>query len=94
MNRRTRGEDRWQKGGIMRECFGTIYPDLSRIELNKDLAGKVFRLRIDSQGMMRRPPRFEADLEAWEDCQRCEVYQSCFDLSNGKLAMRQAVSRI
>ena len=78
----------------MRECFGKIYPDLSRIEFNKELAGKVFRLRIGSQGMMHQRPQFEADLAEWEDCQRCEAYHSCFDLSNGKLAMRQAVSRI
>jgi len=78
----------------MKECFGTIYPNLSRIKLNEALAGRVFSLRIASQGMMRQPPQFEADLAAWEDCQRCEVYHSCFDFSNAKLAMRQAVATI
>lgn len=78
----------------MKECFGKIYPDLSRIEFNKDLAGKVFHLCIGSQGMMHQRPQFETDLAAWEDCQHCELYHSCYDLSNAKLAMRQAVSRI
>jgi hypothetical protein len=77
----------------MRKCFGTIYPDLSRVEANKNLGGKVFRMRITSQGMMHQAPQFEADLAAWEDCQRCEFYRSCFDFSTGKLALRQAASR-
>lgn len=77
----------------MKECFGKIYPDLSRIEVNKDLAGKVFRVRFVSQGMMRRPPLLEADVNEWEECQGCESYRSCFDFSTGKLAMRQAVAR-
>lgn len=83
-----------KKGITMKECFGKIYPNLSKVKLNEVLAGKVFSVRIASQGMMRKPPQFEADLAAWEECQRCDDYHSCFDFSNGKLAMRQAVARI
>lgn len=77
----------------MKSCFGTIYPDLSRFESNQTSTSKVFRLRIVSQGMMHQAPQFEADQAEWEDCQRCEFYRSCFDFSNAKLAMRQALSR-
>lgn len=77
----------------MKECFGGIYPDLSRIEVNKELAGKVFRVRFVSQGMMRQSPQLYADIVEWEECQRCESYRSCFDFSTGKLAIRQAVAR-
>jgi hypothetical protein len=78
----------------MKACFGKIYPDLSRIEFNKEIAGKVFHLRIGSQGMMHQFPQLKPDLTEWEDCQHCESYRSCFDLSNAKLAIQQVVSRI
>lgn len=77
----------------MRECFGKIYPDLSRVEANKELAGKVFKVRFVSQGMMRQPAQLNADLVEWEECRHCEDYRSCFDFSTGKLVMRQAVAR-
>ena len=77
----------------MTECFGNIYPDLSRVEYNKEIAGKVFSVRIDSHGLAHERPRLRTDLKAWEACQKCELYHSCFDLSNAKLAMRQALSR-
>lgn len=77
----------------MRECFGTIYPDLAPVEYNKDLAGKVFTVRIDSFGLTHQAPRLKADMKAWEDCQACDLYRSCFDFSNAKLAIRQTLSR-
>ena len=76
----------------MKECFGEIYPDLSRLEFNQPPVGKVFRVRLGLPGMASPKPQFEVDLAAWEQCQGCEEYQSCFDLSNAKLAMRQAVA--
>lgn len=77
----------------MRECFGNIYPDLTRVEFNKKIAGKVFSFSIDSHGLVHEKPRLKADTMAWEDCQECELYQSCFDFSNAKLSMQQALSR-
>ena len=78
----------------MKPCFGRIYPDLSSLQSNETVAGKVFRLRsVSPPGMFRQSPQFEADLAAWENCQRCESYQSCIDLSNAKFAMRHALSR-
>ncbi len=78
----------------MRECFGRIYPDLTSVEYNKEIAGKVFSVRINSHGLVHGRPQLKANLKAWEDCQECEVYHSCLDLSNAKLALREAVSRI
>lgn len=34
----------------MKECFGKIYPDLSRVENNNLLVGKVFKVRINCTG--------------------------------------------
>jgi sulfatase maturation enzyme AslB (radical SAM superfamily) len=75
----------------MKSCFGNLYPDLSRVRYNQNLAGKVFRLRINSLGVAHQKPQLEIDFAAWEDCQHCDSYRSCYDLSNAKLAMQRAM---
>jgi hypothetical protein len=82
------------KGGKMRECFGSIYPDLRAVEYNKELVGRVFSVHIPSFGLVHQAPRLTADLKAWEDCRNCEVYQSCYDFSNAKLSMVHALRNI
>jgi hypothetical protein len=78
----------------MKKCFGAIYPDLATVEYNKDLPGKVFTVRVGSFGLVHQTPQLQADMKAWEECQQCDVYQSCFDFSNAKLALRQALRNI
>lgn len=75
----------------MTECFGNIYPDLTKVEYNKEIVGKVFRVRLNSHGLVHERPRLKADIKAWEECQRCELYRSCFDFSTAKLVMREAL---
>ena len=83
-----------RKGVVMKDCFGKIFPDLSRVENNKLLAGKVFKVRINCTGMMPQSRQLESDLQAWEECQRCEQYRGCFDLSIARLAIQGQLSRI
>jgi hypothetical protein len=78
----------------MKECFGKIYPDLSVVDYNKVLAGKVFKIRVNCTGLMPQSRRLQCDLNEWEDCQACEHYQSCYDLSNSKLLMQRAMASI
>jgi hypothetical protein len=78
----------------MKPCFGQIYPDLSRIAYNRDLAGKVFRLRINSLGILHQAPELKADLGEWEECQQCEHYRSCYDFSAAKLALQRAAAQV
>jgi len=33
----------------MKNCFGTIYPDLAQFQFGKPLAGKVFQICVDSR---------------------------------------------
>jgi hypothetical protein len=68
-----------------------MYPDLSRVEYNKVLAGKVFKVRINSAGLMVQSRRVECDLKEWEACQDCEQYRNCYDLSIGALLLQRAV---
>jgi sulfatase maturation enzyme AslB (radical SAM superfamily) len=78
----------------MKDCYGTIYPDVSRLQLGSQLAGKVFRVRIDTLGGGQRDRHLEADLSQWQECQQCETFRSCYDFSTAKLALQQAVSAI
>jgi hypothetical protein len=72
----------------MKSCFGAIYPDLSSRPLNGIFTGKVFKIRTESLGLMRQRPHVECDMAAWEECQGCEQFRSCYDFSNARLAIQ------
>ena len=76
----------------MRSCFGTIYPDPSKRQFNKEIVGKIFRMHVNSLGPGHRDPHLEFELNEWEECQKCEFYQSCLDFSNAKLAMQRVMT--
>ena len=78
----------------MKECYGTIFPDMSQFRFGKELPGKVFRLRINTVGPGHRDRHLQVSLEQWQDCQQCELLRSCYDLSNAKLTMQQAAAAI
>ena len=78
----------------MKECYGKIYPDLSRVEYNKILAGKVFKIKIACTGLTPQSRQLECELKEWEDCLRCNQFQSCYDLSNSNLWLGQALAGI
>jgi hypothetical protein len=78
----------------MKDCYGTIFPDLSQFQFGKELAGKVFKMKIDTLGPFHRDRYLDADLPQWLACQHCEEFRGCFDLSMAKLAILQAASAI
>lgn len=78
----------------MKDCFGTIYPDFSQFRFGKEIAGKVFRVKIDTLGPGHRDRRVEVDLPQWQTCQQCEEFRSCYDFSNAALATQQAVAAL
>ena len=72
----------------MRSCFGTIYPDLQRFQFGEKLVGKVFQIEVETRGGGHRVAGLQADLHAWQDCQKCEDFRNCHDFSNAKLQMQ------
>jgi hypothetical protein len=78
----------------VKDCFGTIYPDLEQVQLGKLVAGKVFRIRIASLGANHRERKLEIDLHAWQECQRCEDFRNCHDFSNSKLEMQRILREL
>jgi hypothetical protein len=73
------------------DCFGTIFPDLSRLEWNIPQRGQVFAVTVSSQGIGVQGRDIFTDQEAWEKCQQCRDFRSCYDLSMGKMALESAV---
>ena len=76
---------------VMKDCFGTIYPDLTQFKFGKMLHGKVFRIMVDTIGPGHRDRQLHCDTEAWAECQSCDNFRSCFDFSTGKLLMQKVL---
>jgi hypothetical protein len=78
----------------MKDCYGTIFPDLSQFRFGKEVAGKVFKVNIDTLGPGHRDRHLNTDLPQWQACQQCEEFQGCYNLSTAKLAMQQAAAAL
>ena len=50
----------------MKDCYGTIFPDMSQFRFGKELAGKVFKVKIDTLGPGHRDRHLDADLPQWQ----------------------------
>lgn len=79
----------------MKECYGQMFPSLPKLRnLNHTINGKVFQAEIHSDGPMQHEPHLTVNLAEWMDCQQCPDYRSCYDLSQARLAMEQALYHI
>lgn len=72
----------------MKTCFGDIYPDLEQFQFGKPMVGKVFQISVDTLGAGHRERKLEIDMDAWQDCRRCEDFGNCYEFSNAKLQMQ------
>ena len=75
-------------------CYGTMFPDLTRMECNTPCHGKAFTVLAMSEGMGVQSPRLTVDASEWDDCQQCRVYRSCYDLCTALLSLRSALDRV
>ncbi len=78
----------------MKTCFGDIYPDLEQFQFGKPVVGKVFQISVDTLGAGHRKRKLEIDMDAWQDCQRCEDFRNCFDFSSAKLQMQKVLREL
>jgi hypothetical protein len=79
----------------MKECYGKMFPELPELhQINHTASGKVFQAQIRSLGPFQRDPHLEMNLIAWEECQQCPQYRSCYDLSNARLVMQQVLYQV
>ena len=78
----------------MKDCYGTIYPDLLQFRFGQEIAGKVFQFRIDSAGAGHRECRLDANMREWQDCQKCDDFQGCYAFSSAKFQIQGAISEL
>ena len=72
-------------------CYGAMFPDLTQLEHNIPCKGKVFTVVVRTSGIGNQGDVVETDYAAWEDCQRCLSYTSCYDLCMAKIALGNAL---
>lgn len=75
----------------MKQCYGTIYPDPLNFRFNQENKSKIFMARINCMGAGHRDVHFDIDHPAWDQCQNCELFRSCFDFSTAKFVMQAAL---
>jgi hypothetical protein len=72
-------------------CYGTMFPDLDRLEYNTPCRGKAFTVLVTSQGIGVQSRTVTVDEAGWEACQRCPAYRSCYDLCLARLSLQDAL---
>lgn len=74
-------------------CFGKMFPDDLHLRNNQANKGKVFTVWVELVGLMSRGDRkIEADIEQWDDCQRCPEFESCYKLCLAKVTLESVVA--
>ena len=73
-----------------RSCYGKLFPDVSRLEVNRQHGGEVFGCRLNRLGAEARSVEFTVDEAKWARCVDCPHYRSCYDLSMAKLLFTHA----
>ena len=67
------------------ECYGTMFPDFTRLRKNKPLSSPAFTALVESHGIGVQGRKLEVKQDGWEKCVACEDYRTCYDLSLAKL---------
>ncbi|WP_417385843.1 hypothetical protein [Gimesia sp.] len=81
---------------IRKKCYGDMFPDSLDMHKNTSNAGKVFKVETKQRltGVLPVAPenRIEIDHAAWNACQSCAEFKSCYQLSMAKIALETAIS--
>jgi hypothetical protein len=70
-----------------RECFGSIFPDIEKLTINRENRGKVFSVKLVSLGVGINSREIHPDIEQWKVCRQCEEFDSCYSFSQAKLIL-------
>ena len=68
-------------------CYGKMFPEASGPLNSNSEPGKVFSFTSENMGLA--PPAIHAEHNAaeWDDCLKCEEFDSCYKLSTGKVLL-------
>lgn len=75
-----------------KDCYGTMFPNLDRVDLNKPSSGKAFDVLVESHGIGVSSRQVTVRPEGWDKCTACDNYRDCYDLSMAKLALATALA--
>jgi len=70
---------------------GDLFPDMTRLEDNKENRGRVASVILESVGIGRQRQQLTIDASAWSECVKHPNFRACYDLSMAKLALEQAM---
>ncbi len=69
-----------------------MFPDVLHLEIDRPQRGKVFSLLLERAGEMFRCNRkVSGDIEPWDACRKCPEFESCYQLSMGKLLLASSI---
>ena len=69
------------------DCYGTMFPDFTRLEHNKPAEGVAFSALVVSHGLGPQSRKLEMKREGCAKCAECPAYRTCYDFSLAKLFM-------
>jgi hypothetical protein len=70
------------------DCYGTMFPDFTRLEKNKPLGSPAFSALVVSHGIGVQSRTLEVKPDGWDKCLACADYRTCYDLSLATLLMK------
>jgi hypothetical protein len=73
------------------DCYGTMFPDFTRLKRKEKLEGQAFTALVVSSGTGAQSRNLEVKRDAWVRCVACPDYRTCYDLSLAKLEMNNAL---
>lgn len=73
------------------ECYGTIFPDFTRLKFKEKLDGYAFTALVASSRTGAEGRHLEVKPEAWEKCVRCSDYRMCYDISLAKMLINNVL---
>ena len=73
-------------------CYGSLFPDFTRLRHNQSLEGKAFTVLVTSSGIGVQSRKLEPKADAWAKCVACPDYRHCYDLSLAKLLMNACLA--
>ena len=75
-------------------CYGTMFPSLLDPRSAQAKTGKVFSFDVGKvQGLVPPGRRVVVNLEQWDDCVACPVFETCHRLCSSKLSLETAFFR-
>lgn len=75
-------------------CFGTILPDLSRLNFNRPTEGKAFGVFVEKIGCGVQRRELHVKHDEWDNCEDCPSFDSCYRMGIAKLLLWEGLPAI